>query len=415
MPPTPNLTSNSTLNVRPRAQAATYDLIVIGAGGIGSATAYHAARAGLRVLLLEQFTVGHTRGSSHGGSRIIRYTHDAVEDAAQMPATFPLWRELEAASGARLLQMTGGLYLGPDDEPWLANARHATETLGFAHRILRGAELAHAYPQFSVPAGWYALEQADSGILAASYAVAVMVSQAVRHGATVRELAPVAGVAPETDGVVVRLANGETFAGKRVVIAAGPWASHFLGRLVDREIPLRVTHQQVAYFAPHEPNAFAVGAFPLFITTRDPHFYGFPIFERRGLIKVALEQSATTVDPDAPRALDDGFTAQMIDHLREFLPAVEPTPVLVEPCLYTETPTRDFIIDRHPEHPQMLIAAGFSGRGFKHTIAIGQLLTTLAQSDPGHYASPFWRESYRLTRFAASPAAAQSLAPTQSA
>lgn len=394
------LTSNSAVNVR---QASVYDVIVIGAGGIGSAAAYHCARAGLQVLLLEQFTVGHSRGSSHGGSRIIRYTHDRVDYADQMPATFALWRELEAESGAHLLQMTGGLYLGPEDEPWLVNARQALVELNFPHRVLVGDELAHAYPQFHLPPGWHALEQADSGILAASRAVAVMVSQAVRHGASVRELAPVAGVAPEADGAVVRLVSGETFAARRVIIAAGPWADRFLDRMVHLDIALRVTHQQVAYFPVRDANAFALGSFPLFIVTHDPHFYGFPIYERRGAIKVALEQTERIVNPDDPRQVDTNLTARLSEIIAQFLPGVEPTPVAVEPCLYTETPTRDFVVDRHPTYPQIVFAAGFSGRGFKHTIAIGQLLHTLAQTDAGRYDSPFWRESYRINRFPPKP------------
>jgi glycine/D-amino acid oxidase-like deaminating enzyme len=201
----------------------------------------------------------------------------------------------------------------------------------------------------------------------------------------------------------VRLESGETYAAKRVIIAAGPWADNFLGRLVDHDVPLRITHQQVAYFSVHDPNAFVVGNFPLFIVAHDPHFYGFPTFERRGTIKIALEQLTRTVNPDEPRQADDALTAQLSAVVAEFLPGVDPTPVAVEPCLYTETPTRDFIIDRHPEHPQILFAAGFSGRGFKHTIAIGKLLAELAQSEPGVYASEFWRDSYRLARFASLP------------
>ena len=398
------LTSNSALNVRP---AARYDVIVIGAGAIGSAAAYHCARAGRRVLFLEQFTVGHTRGSSHGGSRIIRYTHDRLDYADQMPATFALWRELEAESGAHLLQMTGGLYLGREGEPWLVEARETLEKLNFPHRVLRGDELAHAYPQFALPAGWHALEQADSGILAASRAVAVMVGQAVQHGATVRELAPVAGVAPEADGAVVRLVSGETFAARRVIIAAGPWADRFLGRMVHLDIPLRVTAQQVAYFPVRDPNAFAIGRFPLFIVAHDPHIYGFPTYERPGTIKIALEQTERTVDPDGPRQVDANLTAQLSATVAEFFPGLDPTPAAVEPCLYTETPTRDFVVDRHPVYPQIVFAAGFSGRGFKHAIAIGQLLKELAHTDAGVYASPFWRESYRITRFPAQPLPAE--------
>lgn len=392
-----NLPASSVVNVR---HGARYDIIVIGAGGVGSAAAYHCAKDGKNVLLLEQFTVGHTRGSSHGGSRIIRYTHDKLEHADQMPATFDLWFELERQSGAKLLTMTGGLYLAPEGDPWLSAAVEILQQLNFPHRILRGEALQRAYPQFALPANWYAVEQEHSGILAASRCVAVMVSEAVKHGATVRELSPVAGIAPQQEGAVVRMESGETFSADRVIVCAGSWASRFLDRLVDFEIPLRVTPQQVAYFPVKEPAAFEVGRFPLFIVTHDPHFYGFPIHERRGTIKVALEYiNGEAVNPDDPRAVKQDLLDDLCRVVGEYMRGVETTPVHVEPCLYTETPTRDFVIDRHPDHPQILFGAGFSGRGFKHTIAVGRLLADLAQSDAGEYTSPFWRESYRINRF----------------
>ncbi len=121
--------------------ARAYDLIVAGAGGVGSAAAYHAAHSGRRVLLLEQFAVGHTRGSSHGGSRIIRYTHDSPGLAGQMPATFQLWHELERESGARLLQLTGGLYMARQEDAWLAGCQATLEELGFSHQVMDAAGL----------------------------------------------------------------------------------------------------------------------------------------------------------------------------------------------------------------------------------------------------------------------------------
>lgn len=391
-----SIPSSSVVNVR---HGARYDVIVIGAGGVGSAAAYHCARDGKRVLLLEQFTVGHTRGSSHGDSRIIRYTHNKMEHADQMPATFDLWYELERESGAKLLTMTGGLYMAPEGEPWLTAAVEVLQQLDFPHRILRGAELQNAYPQFHFPNNWYGVEQEHSGILAPSRSVAVMVSQAVKYGATVRELSPVAGIAPEAGGVVVRMESGETFNAERVIICAGPWASRFLGKLVDFEVPLRVTPQQVAYFPVKNPADFAIGRFPLFIVTHDPHFYGFPTLERPGTIKIALENLKDVVNPDDPREVQPGLLDELCRVVGEYMRGVETTPVHVEPCLYTETPTRDFVIDRHPAYPQIVFGAGFSGRGFKHTIAVGRLLADLAQGDAGDYSSPFWLESYRLTRF----------------
>jgi monomeric sarcosine oxidase len=393
-----SLPSSSVVNVR---SGARYDIIVIGAGGVGSAAAYHCARDGKRVLLLEQFTVGHTRGSSHGGSRVIRYTHNKLEHADQMPATYDLWYQVERDSGAKLLTMTGGLFIAQEGETWMTNAVEILQQLHFPHSILRGDEFQRAYPQFNFPSNWYGVEQEHSGILAPSRSVAVMVSEAVKHGATVRELSPVAGVAPEQGGVIVRLESGETFSAQRVIICAGPWASRFLGKLVNFEVPLRVTPQQVAYYPVTDSDAYTIGRFPLFIVTTDPYFfYGFPMHERPGTIKISLEQRERVVNPDDPREIQQELLGELGKVVGQFMRGVETTPVHVEPCLYTETPTHDFIIDRHPDYPQIVFGAGFSGRGFKHTIAVGRLLADLAQSDAGDYSSPFWRESYRLTRFA---------------
>jgi sarcosine oxidase len=377
-----------------------YDVVVVGAGAMGSAAAYHCARDGRHVLLLEQFTVGHSRGSSHGESRIIRYTHDAVDYASQMPATFALWRELERESGAPLMQLTGGLYLGPAAEPWLVQAQQTLTRLDMPYRLLDAHDLARAYPQFCPHPDWIGLEQEHTGMLAASRCVATLVSQAVRHGATVREETPVAAVMPDGDGVRLRLTTGEEILADRAVLAAGPWAGRFLAGLVGHPVPLRVTHQQVAYFRSHDSAAFAIGRFPIFILVSHPHFYGFPIWERRGEVKLALEQSVAEVDPDAARTADPGLLEELVTGVAAVLPGLDPHPVEVVPCLYTETPTRDFVIDRHPDHPQIVIAAGFSGRGFKHAVAVGRLLADLVATPPGDYRSPFWRDVYRLARFA---------------
>lgn len=396
MAPVPSTALKTTT---PR-HARGYDLIVVGAGGVGSAAAYHAARAGRKVLLLEQFTIGHARGSSHGGSRIIRYTHDTPSLAAQMPATFHLWHDLEQESGARLLQVTGGLYLARQGAPWLMDCRATLDSLGFSYQLMDSAGLRYAYPQFQAPDDWCALYQAHTGILAATRCVETLVAQAQRHGAELRAETPVLAVEPDGDRVRVQLAGGETLVAARAILAAGPWSGRFLAELVDFAVPLRVTRQQVAYFAVRDPAAFAVGTFPIFIAALDEHFYGFPIWERPGTIKLALEQTARTADPDGPRHVDDDLSARLSELVAAYLPGADPAPVHAEPCLYTETPTRAFVIDRHPQHPQIVIAAGFSGRGFKHTIAVGKLLDELAFSDPGVYTSAFWLDSYRITRFA---------------
>ncbi|NJO21588.1 MAG: SDR family oxidoreductase, partial [Spirulinaceae cyanobacterium RM2_2_10] len=144
---------------------------------MGSAAAYHLAKDGRRVLLLEQFQLGHTRGSSHGGSRITRYTNPDVDDARVMPATYELWRTLEAERAATLLKLTGGLFFAPADDPFMIASQHALNAFDYPYRLLSAAEQRAEFPQFQPPADWIALYQADSGILAASACVEALAAQ----------------------------------------------------------------------------------------------------------------------------------------------------------------------------------------------------------------------------------------------
>lgn len=399
-----------------------FDIIVIGAGAVGAAAAYHLAKDGVSVLLLEQFEIGHTRGSSHGGSRIVRYTHDTTAYAQAMPETFALWRELEQESGATLLQMAGGLYMGPPDRGFVADAQHALRNLDFPFELYTPTELPRVYPQFRIPPEWVALYQEHSGILAASRCVETLVRRAVHHGAALHERTRVTGVRPQATfdaGVEVATEGpqGErTFQAGQVIICPGAWATQFLGAWFpqdegqnedqDEDVPanvqleaLRVTHQQVVYYPVADAAAYAPGRFPVFVCAGENFIYGLPAWERPQAIKVSLEQEERTVDPDqAERPVDPHLLESLNHGVAYYLPGVEPTPVHVDTCLYTETPSRDFIIDRHPRFSQMLIAAGFSGRGFKHTIAIGRLLADLAQCAPGVYPQNFWLDAFRLDR-----------------
>jgi|CXWL01.1.fsa_nt_gi sarcosine oxidase len=369
---------------------------------MGAATAWRLAAAGRRVLQVEQFELGHLRGSSHGGSRVIRVTHPEVDYASLMPGIFGLWRDLERASGESLLRMTGGVFVGPPADPWLAEASAALTSLGHPFR-LQPCTVA-GQPQLRFPAGWQALEQPDSGIVDASRAVAAMTAQARRLGAEVRAQTRVEDITPEVDGVRVRLAGRdgatEVVHATQVVITAGPWAGRLLSTLPAFAgcPPLAVTRQQVAYFPVRDAGLWGADAPPLFIVAAEPLFYGFPVHERPGEIKVALELTGDAIDPDAERTVDAEALARLCALVDAHLVGIDPTPTQVEPCLYTQTPTSDFVVDRHPEHPQVLFAAGFSGRGFKFAPGIGQLLCDLAAGAPGAHDSVYWRPRFALRR-----------------
>jgi len=389
-----------------------YDVVIVGAGVMGSAAAWHCALDGKRVLLLEQFRLGHKRGSSHGESRIFRYVHDRIGEARQMPATHELWRQLERASGRKILRMTGGLYMSPESDTWITRSVPVLEALGWPHRVLRGEELRRTYPQFRLAEGWLALEQPDAGILSPVEAIPALLSEAVKRDAVVRQDCRVVEVSPLGEGASVRIASGETIAADCVVICAGPWTSRFLGSLVDFPVPLAVTRQQVAYFAVDDAGLYAPGHCPVYVTAGKPHFYGFPIHERPGTIKVSLaNDSKLGTDPDDPRVVQPDLLAELCNVVAEHMVGVAAQPVAVEPCLYTETSTSTFVVDRHPQFPQLVLAGGFSGRGFKHAIAIGRLLADLTQLKADDYSSEFWDEDYRITRFAESARRSLSAGP----
>ena len=384
-----------------------FDVVVIGAGGMGAAAAYYLARDGRRVLLVEQFAVGHSRGSSHGGSRIIRHSYVEPEYATLATDAFALWRELQAESGARLLGDTGGLDFAPPDYPTLRGRMETLDSLGLPYRLYGQDELRRDFPQFRLPSGWVALHQADAGILSATRCVETLAEQAVKRGAVLRENSRVLSVQPNGEGVQVEIdgADGrQTVLADQAVLTAGPWAGRFLDKLgitAACAAPLRVTHQQLVYMEVTQAvrPLFAADRCPVYIGLPMPYFYGFPIWERPGQIKVGREMDGPAIDPDGERAVDVDAVAEVEAWVGETLFGVIPKAVSVEKCLYTLSPDGHFLIDRHPQHPQILIAAGFSGRGFKFVVTTGRLLADLAGSGPGDYSSPLWRETFRLDRF----------------
>lgn len=258
----------------------------------------------------------------------------------------------------------------------------------------------------SPPIGWRSISPA--GILAASRAVETMVRQAVVHGATLQEECRVMALEPHKTGVTLALAGRtgrEIIHAEQVVLAAGPWNGGFFAQLGLNALlpaPLRVTHQQVVYFEveKEQRSRYDPALCPVYICLPMPHFYGFPIWEQPGQIKIGLELDGAGVDPNThPRDVWAKPVAELCDLVANHLVGVIPKAVSAEACLYTHSPDQDFIIDRHPAHPQILLAGGFTGRGFKFTILIGQLLADLAALPAGDYSSPLWRDCFGLHRF----------------
>jgi sarcosine oxidase len=354
-----------------------YDAIVIGGGVAGCAAAYHLARDGRHTLLLEQFAIGHANGSSHGHSRIIRLAYDAPGYVRLMRVAYPMWRALEAETGAALLLQTGGLDLGLPDAPGLAAVRATLAAEGVPFEELDHAALRERFPQFALPEGTVGIYQADAGILDADGCLATLAAAARSHGATVREGEPALRLRPVTGGVAVETGQGR-YGAERLIVCAGSWVGPLL-RQLDLDLPLTVTKEQVAFFRPHDPAPYQPGRMPIFIAhDAGRAAYGFPIFGLPG-VKTALHGAGPAIAPeDENRSLDEARLALLRERTMALLPGLTGEVLYAVTCRYTKTPDEHFIMDRHPAHPQVVVGSPCSGHGFKFGVLSGRILADLA-------------------------------------
>ena len=364
-----------------------YDAIVIGAGGMGSATAYQLAKSGADVLVLEQFQRGHTFGSSHGETRIIRFFYDKAFYTELMKTAYAEWRALESASGKSLLFITGSVGIGAKGNPYGRAARESLDAAGVESEWWDAAELAERFPQFRVTNDMDILWQKDTGFLRAAECVSTHLQLAEQHGAKVREETAVTDIDWQADVPTVQTEDGQ-FHGKKVVVTAGAWAGTLLAEL---DLPLTVTKQQVCYYQPADIERFQPARFPVFTesTPEGEFIYGIPAFGRNGL-KIARHGRGQIISADTPERIPDAdYIAHIDAYVQERMPELGKT-THTEVCLYTETPDEDFIIDAHPHCPNVLIAAGFSGHGFKFCALVGRIMSELVRKgETGFDIQPF--------------------------
>ncbi|HLK83485.1 MAG TPA: N-methyl-L-tryptophan oxidase [Xanthobacteraceae bacterium] len=362
-----------------------FDVAVIGLGVMGSAALAALARRGCRAVGIDRFALGHDRGSSHGTTRVIRLGY--FEHPSYVPllrAAYALWRELEAQSGRSLLTITGIVEIGAPESDLVAGTLRSSRLHGLPHEILDALSLMKRFPAFRVPDDFIGVFQPDGGIVRAEGAIEALQELASGHGAEIIREQKVLAVEPYGDGVRATTECGEVLAGCAVV-AAGPWLKSLLPQF---PAPIRVTRQVVGWFAPanHARAVFAAGRFPVFLLQNpDGLFYGFPA-DANG-VKVAkhhhLDEAA---DPDRhDRTVSAADEAAIRKMLKAHLPEADGRLVAAQTCLYTMTPDSDFIVDRLPGCPGIIVAAPCSGHGFKFAPVIGEILADLAVAGGTHH------------------------------
>jgi sarcosine oxidase len=357
---------------------AAFDVAVIGLGVMGSAALSSLARRGRRVVGIDRFVPGHDRGSSHGATRVIRLGY--FEHPSYVPllrAAYPLWRALEARSGVPLLTITGIVEIGTPASELVTGTLRASRLHGLAHEILDAPSQMERFPAFRVPEDYVGVFQPDGGFVRAEPAVEAMVAEARGTGAEVRTGERVLRVEPQGGSVRVVTERG-TIAAQCAVIAAGPWV-----RSLVPALPVRPTRQVLAWFEPRDAaqaELFAPGRFPVFLlVNRDGNFYGFPADGSAGIKVAKHDQGGATVEPDTyDRTVSGNDEAVIRAMLAAHLPGADGRRLAATTCLYTMAPDGDFILDRLPEHPEIIVASPCSGHGFKFAPLIGEIVADLA-------------------------------------
>jgi sarcosine oxidase len=352
----------------------TADFVVAGLGALGSAAAMELARSGHRVLGLDRFELGHSRGASHDTSRILRHSYHTPDYVRLTRQAYADWARLEHDSGTDLVTVVGGLDLFPP-EPAISPVDYVDSLaeVGIAHELLGPVEVAERWPQFRLPEGTLVLHQAEAAIVPAGRGTRVMQDLARRHGAELRGNSPVLSVRDlGPRGLEVETASGTVHCGG-LVVCADAWTNDVLGSLGVR-VSLEVTLEQVTYFRPERPDDFA--RLPLWIWMDDPPYYGFPCYGEP-TVKAAQDCGGPAVDPDRRTSEPDAdMEARLADHLRRVLPG-SGDPVRSLRCQYTLTPDRDFVIAPVPGHESVVVGLG-AAHGFKFAPTFGRLLADLA-------------------------------------
>jgi sarcosine oxidase len=381
--------------------------LVVGLGAMGSATVYQLAKHGHKVLGLDQFSPPHTKGSTHGETRVTRL---AIGEGAHFSPfairSHELWREIEREAACQLLTLTGLLVISSASSAakvhvadFLATTVAAAKRYRIPHEQLGAAEIRARFPAFNVrdeEAGYF---EPSGGFLRPEVCVAAQLDLAERHGATLHRGEKVLSVRQNGESVQVRT-DADTHVAEQVVLTTGPWLPEFLRP--EHAHPFSVTRQALYWFAPSPPGtAFAPDRFPVFIwepAESAQAVYGFPAVDGpAGGVKIApgaygerttAASGSRPVSSEEIRAMYDTLVAPL-------LPGLTPECLKTTTCLYTVVSDAGFVIDRHPEYNRVLLVSPCSGHGFKHSAAIGEAVAELVTEGSSRLdLSPF-----RLDRF----------------
>jgi sarcosine oxidase len=384
--------------------ATDFDVIVLGLGAMGSASVYQLAKRGVRVLGIDRFTPPHTFGSSHGETRITRQAIGEGEHYTPLVLrAYEIFRQLEAETGRKLLQLTGGLMISSEQR---AADVHVAEFLGctisaakrfnIEHELLDTQQIRARFPQFVVSDGEYAYYEPGAGILFPEECIRTQLDMARQLGAVIHTNEVVASFSEAGSRTRMRTADGGEYTADKLVISAGTWLPQLLGGKYDKIFRV---HRQVLYWFDIQDafEQFSQPRFPIFIwEVQDRNslpMYGFPAVDGpEGGFKLAVEEYQELTTPDTVnRTVSETEISRMREkQVQRFFPSAGARCIKTAVCMYTVTPDAGFVIDYLPASSSIIICSPCSGHGFKHSSAVGEIIAELAtDTTPSIDIAPF--------------------------
>jgi sarcosine oxidase len=356
----------------------SHDVAVVGLGGMGSAILARCAARGASVVGIEQFGAAHDRGASHGKTRMIRKAY--FEDPAYVPLVlraYELWRELERTSGEEILRMTGLLWVGAETSDIIRGTRRAAMEHELRIESLSPGEVKARYPTIELWKDEVVLFEPDGGVLHPERAVGAQLRIAKANGAEMRFGVAMKSWHANDKGFELKLSDGARISANKLVLTLGPW---FQETLASIGVSLRVQRNTQAWFSPGI-HAYDSPGFPAFLVDRPglpAPLYGFPDFGDG--IKAAFHgfgdlTEANHLNREIDLARDVEPVAQALE---QWMPGAAGTFREATPCMYALTPDENFVIDRHPDHANLILCGGFSGHGFKFAPVVGEIGAELA-------------------------------------
>ncbi len=363
----------------------TYDVIIVGLGSMGSSTLYHLSTRGFKVLGVDRYQVPHDKGSHTGQSRLIRKAY--YEHPDYVPLLFRAyenWNEIEEVSGTSLYYETGILYMGRANHPIISGMRYSAGKYDIPIEDLSSNEAFRRHTQFNIPSDYDILIEKEAGFVTPEKAIEVCIQLSQKNGAHI-----ISGEAVKEWELINQVIHvhtlTQTYTTRKLVLATGAYTPALSTFLKPK---LKVTKQWLAWYLPEEPETFTLGNFPCWCVAHEEDegiYYGFPMLDQKQHpgpkgIKIAHHSPGKETNPEEDReSSTEKEQEKLTQFLTTYLPGKIATITALRSCYYTYSPDEHFIIDFVPESDnKILIAAGFSGHGFKFASVIGEALADLA-------------------------------------